>query len=695
MALRSQTSIGMKFLLATGLFSTAFSLFLVYETRATSREHLQQMVQRETELATAFDRALEKTAEKTAAYLQSSGEGILRTNQTRPEEMVLAVFDQVWKRYSHRMIRVSGSELDAIMKKAGEDGDRIVRQFKRNSSLEAVRKEILLDGERYIAQFSIDPGKTAAGEPDEPVLKMIAIPTKNYQSQMDEQMLSRFSMLMFGLLGLLAAVYGSYQLFIGRHLKRVARHLKKAAEQGDEIQFEHLQVQTRDEIGLISECYNQLCVKLREMYQTLESEVRKRTFELQQTNKELRDKIRECRHAEEQANILAYEAMCANRAKSEFLANMSHEIRTPMNAIMGFSEILSESELSEEANSYVELICNSSQILLQLIKDILDFSKIEAGKLQVDIGECHVGQLLGDIESMMRPMAIKRGIQFEILQCDIIPDVIRTDRIRLRQCLINLINNAIKFTEEGHVYVSVMMQEQDDAYFVRFDVEDTGIGIPADKFDLIFESFTQADGAMTRKYGGTGLGLAITQKLCNLMGAKISVVSEENRGSVFTITIPAGVDTVDMTRSTWNKYELIDELNEVSQGEKGTNMYNGKILVAEDNLSNQKLITILLQKMGLEVSLADDGLRAVEKCTSESFDLILMDMQMPNMNGYEATRQLRSKGVTTPIIAVTANAMMGDEEKCLEAGCNGYLSKPIDRTKLTEIIGNHLAVQVG
>lgn len=693
MTLRSQTSIGMKFLLAIGIFSTAFSLFLVHETWTTSRDHLQQMIQREIELATAFDRALEKTAEMTAASLQNIGEDPAGLSQGRPEERVLEVFDQVWQRYSHRMIRVSGPELAELMHTARSDEAAILRQFKANPSLETVVKEIQLEGERYVAQFSVSRNPSPR-DGQEPVLKMIAIPTKNYQSQIDEQMLSRFSMLMFGLLGLLAAVYGAYQLLIGRHLKRVARHLMKAAEEEDALQFEHLPIHTHDEIGLISDCYNQLCVKLRQLYQTLESEVRKRTFELQQANKNLRHKIRQCQHAEDQANILAHEAMSASRAKSEFLANMSHEIRTPMNSIVGFSEILSETELPDEANSYVKLICNSSQILMQLIKDILDFSKIEAGKMQIEVEECHIGKLLGEVESMMRPMAIEHGIQFEILQCDVIPDIIRVDRLRLRQCLINLINNAVKFTEAGHVYVSVTMQDKEDAFYLRFDVEDTGIGIPSDKLDLVFESFTQADGAMTRKYGGTGLGLAITRKLCDLMDAEISVISEEKKGSVFTILIPAGIDTIDTAKGNWNKYEMIDDLNELFQGEKGMHMYNGKILVAEDNPSNQKLITILLQKMGLEVALADDGRSAVDQGTSESFDLILMDMQMPTMNGYEATRQLRGKGISTPIIAVTANAMMGDEEKCLEAGCDGYLSKPIDRTKLTQIIGQYLPAQV-
>ena len=691
METRSRTSIGMKFLLAIGLFATAFSLFLVYETWQASREHLQKIIGRETELAMAFDSTLEKAAKEVATRLQTVGEDSSSINHVKADDIMQSAFAQVWQTYSHRMIRVSGPELVEIMQQCGLDENDILTQLQEKKSFGS---DIQLNGERYIARFAIAGNDSPGDKENESALKMIAIPTKDYQSQIDEQTLSRFQILMFGLLGLLAGVYGAYQVLIGRRLKRVAGHLKTIAEQEGHIQFGQLGFQTRDEIGLISDCYNELSVKLQKVCQTLELEVRKRTFELQQANKNLRNKIRECQHTEQQASILAHEALAANRAKSEFLANMSHEIRTPMNAIMGFSEILSESELSEESQSYVKLICSSSQTLLQLIKDILDFSKMESGELHVEIEECRVGHILGEIESMMRPLTIQKGIQFEILQCDVIPDIIWTDRIRLRQCLINLVNNAIKFTEKGYVYVSVTLLEQDGEFCVRFDVEDTGIGIPEEKIDMIFESFTQVDSAMTRRYGGTGLGLAITKKLCNLMNATISVVSKEGQGSVFSIVVPTGINAADRHNCVWNKYEMIDELNEFSQVEKGMNMYSGKILVAEDNPSNQKLITILLQKLGLEVALADDGQIAVEKCASETFDLILMDMQMPNMNGYEAARQLRSRGLTTPIIAVTANAMMGDEEKCLDAGCDGYISKPIDRTKLSEVLGQYLEVTV-
>ena len=496
-----------------------------------------------------------------------------------------------------------------------------------------------------------------------------------------------------GILVSLAASYTIYHILVGRRLTYLANHLKQASEQQRDSRFDLIKGQSDDEIGVIATGCNQLTEKLFEMYQRMESEIPKRTFELQQANTQLRHTIRECHHAEEQANVLAHEALAANRAKSEFLANMSHELRTPMNAIMGFSEILADCQLCQEHQDHMRMICNSSRILLELIEDILDFSKMEADKFHVEINDCHIGEILNDIESMMRPMAIKKDINFEILQCESIPQVIKADSIRLRQCIINLVNNAIKFTENGYVYLSVAMEEKGGNYYVRFDVEDTGVGIPEEKIARIFDSFTQVDGTMSRKHGGVGLGLAITRKLCELMDGQLFLHSQVNKGSVFTIMMPAGIEQ-DAGVAVWNKYELIDELNELMQTEKGTDMYNGKILVAEDNPSNQKLITILLQKIGLEVTIADDGQIAVEKCESETFDIILMDMQMPNMNGYEATRHLRSQGFTIPIIALTANAMMGDEEKCLEAGCSGYLSKPIDRVKLNEIISQHLAAQV-
>jgi len=311
--------------------------------------------------------------------------------------------------------------------------------------------------------------------------------------------------------------------------------------------------------------------------------------------------------------------------------------------------------------------------------------------MTIELTDCDLSQIIHELDSLLRPDAKQKRLAFEVLQCDSLPGTIKTDPVRLRQCLINLVSNAIKFTEKGHVFVNVSQETIDDKGFIRFDVEDTGIGIPPEKQTMIFDSFSQADSATTRKYGGTGLGLAITKRLSELLGGKVSLESQVGKGSIFSLVIPMPTECPE--DSSCNKYQIIDDCALSTAETKGTTM-SGTVLVAEDNPSNQKLFSILLQKIGVEVTLAQDGREAVDKAISGNFDLVLMDMQMPNMNGYDATRELRRKGCRTPIIAVTANAMTGDQEKCVEAGCDGYLSKPIDRNKLTEIIARYIAIHV-
>ena len=276
-------------------------------------------------------------------------------------------------------------------------------------------------------------------------------------------------------------------------------------------------------------------------------------------NRHLQKEIAERKQIETRLQQAKELAEAATRTKSQFLANMSHEIRTPMNAIIGFSEVLTDEELSAEQDKYVNIIRDSSHDLLNLINDILDFSKIEAGQLNIEIADCSLGQLLDSIESVMKPGATKKNLAFQIVKCSSLSGIIRTDAVRLRQCLINLIGNAVKFTENGHVYVNVSSYDVDDRPFVRFDIEDTGIGIPPEKQDLIFESFTQADGDTTRKYGGTGLGLAITKQLAQLLGGNLSLTSRAGKGSVFSLTIPAGDDT--NSQQAPNEHQFTEEPN--------------------------------------------------------------------------------------------------------------------------------------
>jgi len=383
-------------------------------------------------------------------------------------------------------------------------------------------------------------------------------------------------------------------------------------------------------------------------------------------------------------------AESASQTKSTFLANMSHEIRTPMNAVIGFGDLLADEDLTNEQRDYVNTIRNSSKHLLQIINDILDFSKIEAGKLNVEMTECSLGHLFAVVESLMRSAVTEKGLEFSIREDSRLPAIIRTDSFRLQQCLINLINNALKFTERGHVYVKVSLEDKDSKPYIRFDVEDTGIGIPQDRQKVIFESFAQADGSTSRKYGGTGLGLAITKQLAELLGGELTLTSEEGNGSTFSLVIPAGLD---LTKQPFlDRYNIADHIDSGKDKMEQPKYpkFSGHVLVAEDVKTNQVLIKALLSRMGLEVTIAEDGSEAVQKALAQRYDLIFMDIQMPEMNGYEATESLRKEGLKLPIVALTAHAMKEDGQRCIEAGCDDYMFKPIDRRILAEKVRKYL-----
>jgi signal transduction histidine kinase len=392
------------------------------------------------------------------------------------------------------------------------------------------------------------------------------------------------------------------------------------------------------------------------------------------------------------ANEMASEAEKANTAKSQFLANMSHEIRTPMNAIIGFSEVLEEEPLTEQQMEYIRLILGSSKHLLELINDILDFSKIEAGQLDTESVDCDVRALLANIESLMGPTAVGKNLKFIIECSDDVPSSVMTDPARLRQCLLNLVSNAVKFTEQGYVKLGVHQVSRENKPFLEFEVSDTGIGIPRDKLNSIFEAFTQADGSTTRKYGGTGLGLTITKQLAGLMGGSISVESELGKGSTFRFFMPVIMPEKLNVENTGSFSSEASEKTFQQDAQNSKTEFSGRALVAEDGQANQTLIKLILEKLGFVVTLAADGIEAIDAAKNQHFEIIFMDIQMPKLNGYDAVKRLRSLGVNTPIIAMTAGLGNEDEKQCVAAGCDGFILKPIDKTRLIELLKEHLSI---
>ena len=445
----------------------------------------------------------------------------------------------------------------------------------------------------------------------------------------------------------------------------------------------HLPSHTNDEVGVLFDDFNHMISQIRhyqeqleEYKHHLEDKVESRTKALETMNSQL--------------GVAITQAEQANHLKSRFLANMSHEIRTPLTAIMGFTDQLLNNDKITDNHQHLNTILRNSKHLLELINNILDLSKIEAEKLAIEQESVDVERLIHDIESIIEPLALQKNLAFNIVYKSPLPSIIHSDMTRLKQILINIASNAVKFTARGSVSINIYYHQKQQT--IEFVVMDTGIGMSDSQMEWVFKPFVQADTTTTRQFGGTGLGLCISKNLAQLLDGDITLKSELGVGSKFSITIATHLsDNKTDIKFITEQSPLVHEKN--PQLSFATNNFDAHILVAEDNLDNQLLIKLLLQTWGLEPDIANNGAEAVEMALVNDYQLIIMDMQMPIMGGLEATKILRHTSYDGPIIALTANVMNHNISTYLEAGCTEALAKPIDKEALENVLVSYLNIE--
>jgi signal transduction histidine kinase/ActR/RegA family two-component response regulator len=407
----------------------------------------------------------------------------------------------------------------------------------------------------------------------------------------------------------------------------------------------------------------------------------KASASLERLNDDLKDEIDHGKKIESELKTAKENAEKMSQAKGEFLANMSHEIRTPMNGVIGTLQLLEDTNLNSEQKEFVVIAHKSADALLAILNDILDLSKIEAGKLNFENISFNLDQIINDVVTLYSLKSEQQGVVLVQKIDESLPASLVGDPTRIRQVIVNLVSNALKFTDQGEVKINVDVVNVDrNNVDVKISVSDTGIGIPETAQKTLFNAFTQADGSTTRKYGGTGLGLAIVSQLVDMMGGTLGVDSVEGEGSRFWFTV------------NFQYSDKKPENRPTSFSATGPTQLDAKILLVEDNPINQMVAQKMLEKVGLKPVLANNGVEAMKLLNRQAFDLVLMDCQMPEMDGFDATREIRKLEIkaanqnSIPVIAMTANVMSGDRERCLEVGMDDYIGKPVQRDQLESVL---------